>query len=190
MPRWYLEEKGIPYEWVLLDLQGGEHRQPEFTAINPFAKVPALVDSSLVGADGRATEAVRERRDPAAPGGALRRGNFSGPPAEAAARRALTASGCCSPMPPWTRPVRAQQPGAGVPAADGGARWAAGARRLLLAGPWGDPGWTAADCAVQAYLAYLPVFFPDLDLSPYPHVQASIAATQQRPAYQMVMGSR
>jgi glutathione S-transferase len=41
---------------------------------------------------------------------------------------------------------------------------------------------------VNAYLTYLPVFFPDLDLSAYPAVQATIAATQARPAYRKVMG--
>ena len=49
-------------------------------------------------------------------------------------------------------------------------------------------GWGVAGCAVNAYLAYLPMFFPDLDLSPYPAVQATIAATQERPAYRKVMG--
>jgi glutathione S-transferase len=39
-------------------------------------------------------------------------------------------------------------------------------------------------------LAYLPIFFPQIDLSPYPHVQATIDATQRRPAYQTVMASR
>ena len=38
------------------------------------------------------------------------------------------------------------------------------------------------------WLAYLPMFFPDLDLRPYPAVQAAIAATQARPAYRKVMG--
>jgi len=58
----------------------------------------------------------------------------------------------------------------------------------LLAGPWGDPAWSVADCAVNAYLAYLPIFFPQIDLTPYPNVQATIAATQARPAYQRGMG--
>jgi glutathione S-transferase len=60
--------------------------------------------------------------------------------------------------------------------------------RSLLAGAWGDPGWGAADCAVQAYLAYLPIFCPQISLDPYPRIQASIAATQARPAYRLVMG--
>ena len=60
--------------------------------------------------------------------------------------------------------------------------------RSLLAGPWGDPTWSVADCAVNAYLAYLPIFFPQIDLTPYPNVQATIDATQARPAYQHGMG--
>ncbi|MFZ9947663.1 MAG: glutathione S-transferase N-terminal domain-containing protein, partial [Vulcanococcus sp.] len=43
MPRWYMEEKGLAYDWIQLDLEAGEHRQAPFTAVNPFAKVPALV---------------------------------------------------------------------------------------------------------------------------------------------------
>ena len=60
--------------------------------------------------------------------------------------------------------------------------------RSLLAGPWGDPAWSVADCAVNAYLAYLPIFFPQIDLTPYPNVQATIAATPARPAYPRGMG--
>lgn len=62
--------------------------------------------------------------------------------------------------------------------------------RSLMAGPWGDPDWSVADCAVHAYLAYLPIFFADIDLSPWPAVQATIAATQARESYRRVMGSR
>ncbi|MEA5535418.1 glutathione S-transferase family protein [Crocosphaera sp. XPORK-15E] len=45
--QWYLEELGVPYEFVLLDMQAGEHRQPEFLAINPMGKVPAIVDGDF-----------------------------------------------------------------------------------------------------------------------------------------------
>jgi glutathione S-transferase len=44
---WYLEELGIPYEFVLLDMAVGEHRKEDFLAINPFGKVPAIVDGDL-----------------------------------------------------------------------------------------------------------------------------------------------
>ncbi|MEG3439508.1 glutathione S-transferase family protein [Pannus brasiliensis CCIBt3594] len=45
--RWYLEEFAIPYEFVLLDMANGEHRKPEFLALNPFGKVPTIVDGDL-----------------------------------------------------------------------------------------------------------------------------------------------
>ena len=48
--------------------------------------------------------------------------------------------------------------------------------------------WGAADCAIQAYLAYLPLFFPHVDLDPYPSIQATIKAVVGRPAYQKAMG--
>jgi glutathione S-transferase len=40
---WALEELGVPYEKVKLDLQAGDQRKPAFLAINPNGKVPALV---------------------------------------------------------------------------------------------------------------------------------------------------
>jgi glutathione S-transferase len=45
--QWYLEEINTPYEFVLLDMQAGEHRQPEYLKINPIGKVPAIVDGDL-----------------------------------------------------------------------------------------------------------------------------------------------
>jgi len=45
--KWYLEELGIPYEFVLLDMQEGQHRKPEFLEINPLGKVPAIVDGDF-----------------------------------------------------------------------------------------------------------------------------------------------
>jgi glutathione S-transferase len=45
--QWYLEELGVPYEFVLLDMQAGAHRQPDYLAINPMGKVPAIVDGDF-----------------------------------------------------------------------------------------------------------------------------------------------
>jgi glutathione S-transferase len=42
--QWYLEELGLPYEYISLDLSAGDHRKPEFLAVNPMGKVPALND--------------------------------------------------------------------------------------------------------------------------------------------------
>jgi glutathione S-transferase len=45
--QWYLEELEVPYEFVLLNLEAAEHRKPEFLAINPIGKVPAIVDGDF-----------------------------------------------------------------------------------------------------------------------------------------------
>ena len=45
--KWYLEEKNIPYEFILLDLQAGDQQKPDFLAINPMGKVPAIVDGDV-----------------------------------------------------------------------------------------------------------------------------------------------
>ncbi|MEB3332928.1 MAG: glutathione S-transferase family protein [Synechococcaceae cyanobacterium] len=179
MPRWYLEERGIPYQWAQLDMESGEHRQKPFLTINPFGKVPALVDE-----------------DPALPGGRLQLFESGaillylaeryGGEGRTVADRALAQQ--------WVLFANATLATAlFVPSnrerefprlmtvLDG---LLTGGRPLL------GETWGVADCAVQAHLAYLPIFFPQIDLSPYPNVQAAISATQQRPAYQRAMGQR
>jgi len=42
-----LEELGISYQYQKLDLRAGENKQPEYLAINPIGKVPALVDDNF-----------------------------------------------------------------------------------------------------------------------------------------------
>ncbi len=44
---WYLEELGLEYDFIKLDMQAGEHHQVPYTAINPFAKVPGIEDGAL-----------------------------------------------------------------------------------------------------------------------------------------------
>jgi glutathione S-transferase len=46
--QWYLEELGIPYEFILLDMENGEHLQSDYLAINPMGKVPAIVDGDFI----------------------------------------------------------------------------------------------------------------------------------------------
>jgi glutathione S-transferase len=43
-----LAEKSLSYELVPVDLTKGEHRRPEFVRLNPFARVPVLVDEDTV----------------------------------------------------------------------------------------------------------------------------------------------
>ena len=44
-----LEECGLPYTWHRIDLTKGEHKKPEYTKLNPFAQIPAIVDSDGPG---------------------------------------------------------------------------------------------------------------------------------------------
>ena len=46
--RWMLEEIGELYDLRVLDLTKGENRQPDYLAINPMGKVPALVHDGVV----------------------------------------------------------------------------------------------------------------------------------------------
>jgi glutathione S-transferase len=45
---WMLEEVGQPYRLELLDFSKGEHKRPDFLAINPMGKLPALVHRGTV----------------------------------------------------------------------------------------------------------------------------------------------
>jgi len=41
--RWLFEELGVPHELKVLNMKKGEHKSPEFLAINPMGKVPTIV---------------------------------------------------------------------------------------------------------------------------------------------------
>jgi glutathione S-transferase len=47
VPRWMLEELGVPYRVETLDLRKGEHKRPEYLRIHPLGKVPALTDGPV-----------------------------------------------------------------------------------------------------------------------------------------------
>ena len=47
--------------------------------------------------------------------------------------------------------------------------------------------WTAADCAVNAYLGYLPIFYPNEDLSAYPNIQDLNQRTRSNQNYAKIM---
>ena len=46
--RWMLEEIGEPYEIELLHLSAGDQQKPDYLAINPMGKVPALRHGDVV----------------------------------------------------------------------------------------------------------------------------------------------
>lgn len=50
----FLEEAGLPYEMVPVDTRRGDQFKPEFLAINPNAKTPALTDGDVTVFDSNA----------------------------------------------------------------------------------------------------------------------------------------
>jgi glutathione S-transferase len=181
--RWYLEEKGLPYSCTSIDLAAGEQRQPAYLAINPFGKVPALVDGSFTLADG-APLALFES-------GAilLHLAEHHAKEGESPVWRSLSAQWILyanATLGPamFAAATRPDDLSRQLQVLDG---LLSGGRSLLASIPEA-PAWGAADCAVQAYLAYIPLFCKDVDLSPFPTVQATIAATNVRAAYRKAMG--
>jgi glutathione S-transferase len=177
MPRWYLEEKGIPYQLVEISVGAGQNMQPDFLAINPFGKLPAMRDESVLDATGQPVILFES--------GAilLHLAENHGGEATTAYKRSMISQ--------WTHFANStlafaifvpDQKSKVLP-------------RLLnqlnekLSNNFlvGD-SWGAADCAVTAYLAYIKLFFPNEDLSSYPRIEALVEETNKRPAYRKVMG--
>ncbi|KKI98434.1 glutathione S-transferase family protein [Prochlorothrix hollandica] len=52
--RLLLELLKIEYEWIKIDLMTGEHKSPEYLALNPFGQVPLLIDGGTKLADAQA----------------------------------------------------------------------------------------------------------------------------------------
>ncbi|KQW19352.1 glutathione S-transferase [Afipia sp. Root123D2] len=61
---WILEETGQPYERVLTDISTGAQKTPEYLAINPMGKVPALKDGDVSIAEAAAICAYVAERYP------------------------------------------------------------------------------------------------------------------------------
>ena len=178
LPRWYMEEKNISYNLIELNREKGENLQKEFLAINPFGKLPALIYSSILMPNGeplklfesgaillhlaeRYSDDIKTIEDKALTSQWLQFANST------LSISLLVPSHREKEFPRLMKELD-QQLGTDQP---------------LVGNLLG-----AADCAIQAYLAYLPLFFPHVDLDPYPSIQATIKAVVSRPAYRKAMG--
>jgi glutathione S-transferase len=65
--RMQLLEKDLPHELVALDMAAGAHRQPEYRALNPYGRVPTLVDGELVLYESNAILCYLEAAHPQPP---------------------------------------------------------------------------------------------------------------------------
>ena len=60
-------EKGLQWETTWLDLPSGEHKKPEYLAINPVGKVPALIDNGVIVHDSTIINEYLEDKFPQTP---------------------------------------------------------------------------------------------------------------------------
>jgi len=62
-----LAEKRIPWEPILVNLRADEHRTPAFLALNPYGKVPVLLDEGAVIYESTIVNEYLEDRFPEPP---------------------------------------------------------------------------------------------------------------------------
>lgn len=63
---WMLEEVGVPYKTELLRFDRGEHKKPQFLAINPMGKIPTIKHGDVVVTEAAAICAYLADAFPAA----------------------------------------------------------------------------------------------------------------------------
>ncbi len=77
---WMLKELDAPHEQIVIDFPAGEQNSPEYRAINPMGKVPALVDGDAVVTESAAICAYLADKFPdkgfAPPPGSTDRGRY------------------------------------------------------------------------------------------------------------------
>lgn len=62
-----LEAKGIPYDWKPISFSEGDHKKPEFLALNPRHKVPVIVDGVLTLYESSAIVEYLDEQYPSGP---------------------------------------------------------------------------------------------------------------------------
>lgn len=169
--QWYLEELGVPYEFILLDMQAGEHRQPAYLSINPMGKVPAIVDGDFQLWESGAILFYL----------AQKYGNLSSSPEEQAAVLQWIIFGNATLGPGIFVEANRERE---MP------RLMTPLNQILEKQPFllGDE-LSVADIAVGSILAYIPIMLK-LDLSEYPAVVDYMKRLSERPAFQKAIAGR
>jgi len=167
--QWYLEELNIDYEFVVLDMENGEHRNPEFLAINPMGKVPAIDDNGfylwesgailLYLTDQYASDNLTPQKRAEINQWIVFANATLGP-------NLIMESSRDKEMPKLLSPLN---------------------EHLKQHDYLVDDQLTAADIAVGAYLAYLQMML-QLDYSQYPQVSRYVQRLSQRQAFQASIG--
>lgn len=169
--QWYLEELSVPYEFIFLDMQAGEHQKPDFLAINPTGKVPAIVDGDFQLWESGAILFYL----------AQKYGNLSPSPEEQAKVNQWILFGNATLGPGIFVEANRERE---MPKLMTALNRIFEKQQFLL----GDE-LTAADVAVGSILAYIPLMLK-LDLSDYPAVVDYTKRLSERPAFQKTIGKR
>ncbi|MBN4001870.1 glutathione S-transferase family protein [Nostoc sp. LPT] len=168
---WYLEELEIPYEFVKLDMQAGEHLKPEYLAINPFGKVPGIVDGNFQLWESGAILLYLADKYSKIPLSLQERAVFS--------QWVLFANATLGPGIFGEENREREMPRLLTPLNE------IFSRQSFLHGN----EFTIADVAVGSILNYIPMILK-LDLSPYPAVLNYMKQLSERPAFQRSIGRR
>ena len=171
MPKWYMAEKQIDYNLINLDMRSREHKQPDYLKINPFGKLPGLVDDSngvSLFESGAILLYIAEHY-----------GQESTNPKDKALITQWIAFANATLSPAiFVQTVRERDFDGIMDVLN---RLYKGKKVLV-----GDR-WTAADCAVCAYLAYIPIFAKETDLNRWPNVKHQTEDTLNNAHYKAIM---
>lgn len=166
--QWYLEELQVPYEFILLDMQAGGHRQPEFLAINPMGKVPAIVDGDFQLWESGAILLYL----------AQKYGSSMSLEAQAEINQWINFANATLGPGIFVEANRERE----MPKLMTALNQILEKQQFLLGNEF-----NVADVAVGALLCYIPMMLK-LDLSEYPAVVDYMKRLSERPAFQKVMG--
>lgn len=180
---WMLEETGAPYETRVLDFQKGEHKSPEYLALNPMGKIPTIVHDGVVVTECAAicaylADAFPEKKL-APPVGDPRRGAYY--------RWLFFGAGCVEPAvldKSFNRPPVERKGAVGYGSYED---TIATLEKAVDAGPWllGEQ-FTAADVYVGSQIGW---GMMTKGIEPRPAFQRYAARIAERPAYKKASGA-
>jgi glutathione S-transferase len=182
-PHWMLAELGLAYENKKLNMQAGEHRSPEFLAINPVGQVPVMIyDGFTLTESAAICRYLAEKHRPELLG--------TTPESRANATRwevyallNIDKNLVVFAYKMWGRPAGEE---AEAKAAEQLERFLPPLEAWLAAHPWlaGDE-FTVADVIARSSFRYAEM--ANVDMSKYPAIMRWMAACAARPAYAAAM---
>eukprot|EP00882_Tetradesmus_deserticola_P012388 GHRQ01013129.1.p1 GENE.GHRQ01013129.1~~GHRQ01013129.1.p1 ORF type:complete len:175 (+),score=85.24 GHRQ01013129.1:132-656(+) len=148
-----------------------QHKSEQFMKVNPFGKVPALQDGELSLFESGALLTYL----------ADKYGQLATPEDRAKASQWVLFANSTLANSVFVEQFREKS----MPIVMGNLDSVLASREYLEGGAF-----SVSDVAVGAYLLYIPAFFPQLDLSPYPNVVAYMQRLAARPACAATVAAR